>query len=168
MMEETPPNGHRNQQYKDYVIWEAVRELSQTHIVHFATEDKAFFENHNPGKGLVQSIEECEAEDKDIFAHSSLESFLESLDEAVPPLDYQTIAEAVDIAVIDDLAQIASDKTVRVGPFGRFEDICVLDRKARYVSVKLRTGSSSFTFLAVGRRRRDYRGDASYLGRLLV
>ncbi len=116
VMDESPPNSPKSQQYKDSVIWEAVRELSQTHTVHFVTEDKAFFENGEPDRGLASNLrEECEVEGRDIYVYHSLESYLESLKEAVPSLDHGSIAEAVDTAIIDDLAQIASDQEFELG-----------------------------------------------------
>ncbi len=116
VMDESPPNSPKSQQYKDSVIWESVRELSQTHTVHFITEDKAFFENGEPDRGLASNLrEECEREGSDIYVYQSLESYLVSLKEAVPPLDRRSIAEAVDTAIIDDLAQIASDQEFELG-----------------------------------------------------
>src|SRR5687767_1960869 len=59
--DETPPNGPKNQQFKDSAIWEAVIELSETYPVHFVTEDKGFFEGREIRRGLAQALKaECE------------------------------------------------------------------------------------------------------------
>lgn len=41
----TPPNGEKNQQYKDSVVWEAILSLLGDYDVFFVTEDKAFYHN---------------------------------------------------------------------------------------------------------------------------
>jgi len=54
---ETPPNGPKNQQFKDSAIWEAILELAQTFRVYFVTSDKGFFEGKDPRKGLAAILQ---------------------------------------------------------------------------------------------------------------
>jgi hypothetical protein len=111
VMNETPPNGPNNQQYKDSVIWESVLELSRDYTVHFVTEDKDFFEEGNPNKGLASNLEEdCIVNGREVFVHYRLESYLKSLREAVPPLDRQRLRDQIERALIRDLRQFATDK----------------------------------------------------------
>jgi hypothetical protein len=58
--EETPPNGSKNQQFKDSAIWEAVLELAANHRVHFVTKDTGFYEGRDLKRGLAKQLSyEC-------------------------------------------------------------------------------------------------------------
>ena len=116
VMDETPPNGTKNQQYKDSAIWEAVLELSREHAVHFVTEDKGFFVERNPKKGLARNLkQEADAVGGGIIIHPDLRSCLEALKEDVPPLDQEELAAAVDRAVIEDLRKFAAEREFELG-----------------------------------------------------
>ncbi|MDQ3653281.1 MAG: PIN domain-containing protein [Acidobacteriota bacterium] len=54
VMEESPPNGEKDQQFKDSAIWESVLELAKSYEVHFITKDKGFYYQRDPKKGLVR------------------------------------------------------------------------------------------------------------------
>lgn len=111
VMDETPPNGPKNQQYKDSVIWEAVLELSNTHAVHFVTEDKGFFENRDPRRGPASNLrEECEEEGRTISVYHGIELFLESIRGEVPPLDHTALAKAVEREIRVDLLGLAYEQ----------------------------------------------------------
>jgi len=46
-----PPNGEKNQQFKDSAIWQAVLALSSDYRVHLVTNDRAFLLNRgDPSK----------------------------------------------------------------------------------------------------------------------
>lgn len=49
VMNETPPNNEKNQQYKDSLIWESVMELSQRGPVYLVTYDGKFFGGEKDG-----------------------------------------------------------------------------------------------------------------------
>lgn len=111
VMNETPPNGPKRQQYKDSVIWESVLELSRDYTVHFVTEDGDFFEAGNSGKVLASNLkEDCNVNDREVFVHNGLESYLQSLRETVPPLDRQRLGDEIERALIQELRQFATDK----------------------------------------------------------
>ncbi len=111
VMNETPPNRPKDQQYKDSVVWEAVLELSRDYKVPFVTEDKGFFEDRNPSKGLASNLsEDCSVDDRDISVHYGLESYLKSLRETVPPLNHQKLAEEIEHVLEEELDQFAADK----------------------------------------------------------
>ncbi len=116
VMDETPPNRHKDQQYKDSAIWEAVLELSRERNVHLVTGDKGFFANRDPKKGLAHNLkQEADAVGGGIIAHPDLRSCLEALKENVPRLDPGELADAVDHAVIEDLRKIAADHEFELG-----------------------------------------------------
>ncbi len=116
VMDETPPNGFKNQQYKDSAIWEAMLELSRERNVHFVTEDTYFFADRSPKKGLARNLKQ-EADDVGggITAHPDLRSCLESLKEDVSPLDPKDLAAAADRAVIENLRKMAADYEFELG-----------------------------------------------------
>ena len=116
VIDETPPNGPKNQQYKDSVIWQAVLELSDKYAVYFITEDKGFFEDRNPSKGLASSLEEdCQVEGRSIFVHYELESYLKSLRETLPSLDHRHLASEIHRAIVEDLDQMAAEQGFQLG-----------------------------------------------------
>jgi hypothetical protein len=53
---ESPPNGPKNQQMKDSLLWEACVTLADEFIVHFITGDKAFYADRDVNKGLAENL----------------------------------------------------------------------------------------------------------------
>lgn len=53
---EAPPNGPKNQQMKDSLLWEACVTLANDYRVIFVTGDKAFYSDRRPEKGLAQDL----------------------------------------------------------------------------------------------------------------
>jgi hypothetical protein len=58
---EVPPNGPKNQQFKDSLIWQSLFDLAGAHDVVFVTTDKGFFERRDPKLGLAGALaRECD------------------------------------------------------------------------------------------------------------
>lgn len=53
---ETPPNGPKNQQMKDSLLWEACVTLADDHQVVFVTGDNAFYADRQPKNGLAENL----------------------------------------------------------------------------------------------------------------
>lgn len=53
---EAPPNGPKNQQMKDSLLWEACVTLTNDHRVIFVTGDNAFYSGRQPKNGLAQNL----------------------------------------------------------------------------------------------------------------
>ncbi|GAA1867287.1 PIN domain-containing protein [Asanoa iriomotensis] len=53
---ETPPNGHKNQQMKDSLLWEACVALADELPVFLVTADKAFYSERTPARGLAANL----------------------------------------------------------------------------------------------------------------
>jgi hypothetical protein len=51
-----PPNGEKNQQFKDSAIWQSVLSLSMRYSTMLVTNDKAFFRERDPAKGLAENL----------------------------------------------------------------------------------------------------------------
>ena len=58
VLDKLPPNGPKNQQFKDSAIWEAIKDLAKGYQVWFVTGDNGFFEDRDKTKGLSLSLAE--------------------------------------------------------------------------------------------------------------
>jgi hypothetical protein len=111
VMEETPPNGHKNQQFKDSAIWEALLQLAEEADVVFVTEDTDFFEQKKPGKGLASNLKtEVDEANHRIEVYFGLPAFLDTVVEELPSLDDAEIANSLHKELYDQLNREAMDK----------------------------------------------------------
>jgi hypothetical protein len=111
VLEETPPNGYKNQQFKDSAIWEALLDLANQEKVVFITEDKAFFEDKNPDRGLAANLKaEADATSHNIDVYFGLSAFLNTIVEKLPQLDNIEIANRIHEQLYDQLNREATDK----------------------------------------------------------
>lgn len=104
--EGTPPNGEKNQQFKDSAICEAILSLlKENYEVHFVTQDKGFFENRNENNSrLVKNLyEECKTLGQEVFIYKHLKLCLERLKSNVPELDKTNIILGIDAEIISRL-----------------------------------------------------------------
>jgi hypothetical protein len=80
VIDELPPNGSKNQQFKDSLIWEAVCQLADIAPVHFLTRDKGFFEQRETGKGLAQTlVQDLAKRGFPVKAYEEIAKFLKEL-----------------------------------------------------------------------------------------
>lgn len=85
---ELPPNGPKNQQFKDSVTWEVMRELAADLAVDLVTEDKGFFDCRDYNAGLATILRtECGADGLHIRLFPGLRAYLNSLQSEVPALN---------------------------------------------------------------------------------
>ncbi len=106
--EGTPPNGEKNQQFKDSAIWEAILSLlRENYEVHFVTEDKGFFKNRNDNCGrLAENLEEdCKNLGQKVFIYKDLKSCLYKLKAGIPELDKTSILLGIDQEINSNLSQ---------------------------------------------------------------
>ena len=107
--EGTPPNGGKNQQFKDSAIWEAIlsllKENQENYEVHFVTQDKGFFENRNENYSrLAKNLyEECKTLDQEVFIYKDLKLCLERLKSNLPELDKTNIIQGINTEIISRL-----------------------------------------------------------------
>jgi predicted nucleic acid-binding protein len=117
VLDATPPNWGKDQQFKDSAIWEAILRLASKSDVHFITEDKAFFNDRDPSKGLAHNLQaDLAAMHGAVRVHSSLPDFLSILSEALPPIDYASIAERIAAEMSPRLDQFADERGYSRGP----------------------------------------------------
>jgi len=87
-IEHIPPNSRKHEQFRDSLVWEAVRQLSRHYRVIFVVGDKAFFRNMNPEEGLAPALLDEIASGKfDLEVVHKLSDCVERLKEAAELLD---------------------------------------------------------------------------------
>jgi len=112
-----PPNGPKNQQYKDSAIWEAILELARMHRIYFLTNDKGFYkELEKPGKGLADNLAaECHAMNGTVRIYRDLSSCLEDLQKHASPLDQTVLATAIERHLVaSSLENVAAERNYRL------------------------------------------------------
>jgi hypothetical protein len=91
-----PPNGDKNQQFKDSAIWQAVLSLSLRYSTVLLTNDKAFFHSRNPDEGLAKNLaEDCAKADVDVRCLYGIGPYLEALEEDEPEFDHDSVRSLV-------------------------------------------------------------------------
>ena len=113
--EETPPNGAKNQQFKDSVIWEAVLELAREYRVHFITGDNDFFEGRKPANGLARVLRsEVEGSGRTVEVYHDLSMCLAVLRRETPAVDEPHLAAAIEEAIREDISGAAADRSFQL------------------------------------------------------
>src|SRR5205814_1112798 len=84
-----PPNGPKNQQFKDSVIWQVVLALSADFTTHLVSMDWGFFRvREDPSSGLAPNLkEDCRSVETVIKLHYDLASCLIVLTRETPVFD---------------------------------------------------------------------------------
>src|SRR5207249_2739195 len=94
---ETPPNGPKNQQFKDSLIWEAALDLATRGTVRLITADGGFFEQRSTANGALATVlrQECNARGADLHIHATIQDCVAPMRENVPPPDYDAMASRI-------------------------------------------------------------------------
>lgn len=104
VLNEKPPNGPKNQQFKDSAIWEALKQFAFSNPVIFLTEDKAFFENKDPKLGLESSLKlESDTTKYGITAYYGYSPLLETLNLQEPDISEDGIARELSDIVSEEI-----------------------------------------------------------------
>lgn len=114
--DEIPPNGPKNQQYKDSAIWEAILELAQSHTVHFVTTDKGFFQDRDPSKGLAAVLrDEVTGRGASVnLYYSDLALCLAALKQETPSIDKDRLGKAIDAAIRPNVVDSAHKRAFQL------------------------------------------------------
>lgn len=108
---ESPPNGPKNQQYKDCLIWEAILEIAKKNEIYFITQDKGFFEQRDPKKGIVTNLlEEIEANCLKLEIFYNAESCLSVLSQVLLDIDKEIIIQDISDNIFDKISNDAAIK----------------------------------------------------------
>jgi hypothetical protein len=83
-----PPNGEKNQQFKDSAIWQAVLALSKRFCAVLLTNEKGFFVDRMPEKGLARNlIADCNTAGTQVNCFYGIGPYLEALKAEEPVFD---------------------------------------------------------------------------------
>jgi len=104
IMNETPPNEKKNQQFKDSAIWESLLEGLGENDVDFITGDKGFFQDKSPDQGLAENLKnEVKNKEGKFEIFYELEDFLITRTDEIPSLDKEKIARKINTLLIDKI-----------------------------------------------------------------
>lgn len=135
--EESSPNGYKNQQFKDSLIWEIILELAKEVDVDFVTKDKAFFHESKPTNGLAKNlVEDCEDAMGEVRVFYDLPDYLSAIKEELPPFDNSKVIEKLDYSLKTELSQKATDKGYRIEDIADSSVLAFLTEKPMQVAVE--------------------------------
>lgn len=105
--EESQPNWHKNQQFKDSAIWEAILSILNSYTVYFITNDNAFYKSRSADTGKLADnlLEDCRKIGGNVYIYKDLDSCLKVLRENVPALDERSIIQEIDHIINPNLVR---------------------------------------------------------------
>jgi len=122
VLDRVPPNGEKDQQYKDTLIWLGVLELARDFDVVFVTSDKGFYAGRDTSKGLARELlDDLAAGGLNVTTLPDLGAAAEHLRLTEPEIDRRALTAAIDYAASDLVVEAASDAGFDVGPLARSE-----------------------------------------------
>src|SRR6266480_4915808 len=115
---ELPPNGPKNQQFKDSLVWEALLDLADQYDVVFVTADKGFFHDRDPTAGLAESLkQDCQRRHtaiRIVYA-DQFATLIQELQQKVPHLDREATTRAVIAASREEVHRIVEKHGTTLG-----------------------------------------------------
>ncbi|MGO9451265.1 MAG: PIN domain-containing protein [Candidatus Binataceae bacterium] len=109
VIENMPPSGQNNEQFRDCCLWEASVSLAVDRPVHFVSNDSAFYENRDRNKGLVEPLrKEAESAGREIFIYPTIRDLLARIDRPVAVVDESAIAAAIVSAATPKARELAA------------------------------------------------------------
>lgn len=113
--EGTPPNGPKNQQFKDSLIWEEALEAARSYKVHVVTNDSGFFKDQSKTAIADFLLAECRKLKVDVQLHSDLNRCLEALKAEEKPIDKSKAVEVISEVLKEKISDYASDNEISIG-----------------------------------------------------
>lgn len=117
---ELPPNGPKNQQFKDSMIWEAALELSKEFSVHLVTKDGGFYKRGEQTEIAPELKEECTKRGAPIYVHRELRDCIKYLRDEIPDIDYDILSMAIKIRIEHKLREDAASHLLDIGELLNF------------------------------------------------
>ena len=137
VLEESPPNGYKNQQFKDSAIWESILELAKDAEVDFVTEDKAFFQDQKPSYCLASNLlEDCKSVPGNIRVFYKLPNYLKAIREELPPFDKEKVVKKIDQSIIAGLSERAVDRGYKLGDISKSTVLAFLTEKPEVIAIE--------------------------------
>lgn len=116
---EIPPNGEKNQQFKDSVIWENMLEYSEENDIRLITNDTGFFEGGKPDNGLATELKK-EIENKTISIYFDIQDFLDDVKHSIEEIDKDIIADNLYIALEPEFTKFFKEKNIEIGHMEKY------------------------------------------------
>lgn len=116
--EEIPPNGPRNQQFKDSMIWEAALDLGRYYEVHLVTQDNGFRRN---GQLAPELDRECVSRGVRLHLHRDLDACLKALKDDTPAIDKAKLARDLYKALVKEEHQFFETRGLVVTGSGSYQ-----------------------------------------------
>jgi hypothetical protein len=114
--DELPPNGHKNQQMKDSLLWEACISLAEDHDVFFVSADNGFYAGKIPTTRLASNLAGATAVMEGRL--KVFRSLHDALGAIAPELTVDSVTET-QVADIDDAASGFADEALNGSAIAR-------------------------------------------------
>lgn len=93
---EQPPNGPKNQQFKDSLIWEAIVDWADEYDVTFITGDRGFFEGRDFTRGLAEDLRgEAERMQIVVYPVSAISTYLKELSRGLTRIEEEKLQRQI-------------------------------------------------------------------------
>lgn len=94
VIENIPPSGQNNEQFRDCRLWEASVDLAADCAVHLVSNDSAFYENRERSKGLADVLSrEADHARRAVRVYPTVRDLLARIDRPVPVVDEPTMPQ---------------------------------------------------------------------------
>jgi hypothetical protein len=136
VVDDVPPNKTR-EQYRDTLLWEAIRQISSPEIeIVFITKDSDFYQDNKFDRGLAKELVREIAElDGKISIYPDLESYLLAIKEKIPPLDNDNVALAISSFIFEDIRQYAVDRNIGLSSLAEYNMDAFLTEREGYLAI---------------------------------
>lgn len=118
LIKDLPPNAPKNQQFKDSLIWESLKELAKKFKIYFISNDNGFYlpdKNNNKMAKVLE--EECTQEQIEINLFRNIEDCLSHLEASIPQSKSETeeLVKVISEAIKPDLLKDTIKKDLDIG-----------------------------------------------------
>jgi len=130
-----PPNKTK-EQFRDTLLWEAIVQAATESEIVFVTNNSDYYQGNRPERGLAQELlEEIRNRGGRIAVYPNLESYLAAIKERIPPLDYDSVANAISTVVYEDLRRYALDRNVALSSLAEYAMEAFLTERKDYLAI---------------------------------
>lgn len=111
IIDHTPPSGENNEQFRDCCIWASVLDFALSRVVHFVTNDSAFYESRDRKNLAIQLQTELVRLGRDVRIYPTIHAFLAaSAQSEIVVIEKDVILDAIREAVTPLAHEIAAER----------------------------------------------------------
>jgi hypothetical protein len=112
-----PPNGIKDQQFKDSAVWQSILKLGTEYLVFFITNDSGFFKGRKTSAGLAFPLRsQCESTSIDLELFTNLSSCLKLLRGEEPSINKNELISLIDSQILPQIINYTKKTVESVGP----------------------------------------------------